>query len=169
MGDRIVAKFTFKAAEEYSVKLSNISSGYEEIAKEAVYEGAKVVADKIRGNLEKLEEDKFRMLKKGEQFSGVSRKQKEDLLSSLGITPIKKDKEGNINAKIGFDGYGKYPTKKYKKGTPNKLLARVVESGSTVRLKTPFVRPAVNATKKNVQEKMNETIEEGIKKKMEGK
>ena len=147
--------------DELELQLSKLADP--EISKEVVQAGAQPIADQIRKNLEALPEDKFRYLKKGEVFTGVPKQQKQDLLDSLGITPPDIDFDGNTNIKIGFDGYGKIPTKKYPKGVPNQLLARAVESGSSVREKTPFIRKAVNKAKKlaeaEMQKKLNEHIE----------
>jgi hypothetical protein len=159
-----MATISFKGGDEYALKLSRLATGSEEIAKKAIYQGAKVVADKISQNLNALPEEKFRFLRDGDKFSGVPARQKQDLINSFGITPIARDSDGNWNAKIGFDGYGSAPTKKYPKGVPNQLLARSIESGSSVRHKRPFVRPAVNATRKKAIEAMGNVIDEEISK-----
>ena len=136
-----MAKMTFKAGDEYAIKLSRLASGSGEIAKKAIYAGAKVVADRIREEMDK-------------KLSGESTG---DMAESLGITPIERDNAGNWNAKIGFDGYDR-------KGVPNQLKARVMESGSSTIRKRPFVRPAVNATKKESQTVMAAVIDEEIEK-----
>lgn len=164
-----MARMTFKAGEEYAIKLSKLATKQEEIAKKAIYAAAGIVADRIKANLNALPEEKFRYLRDGEKFVGVPERQKKDLIDSFGITPITTDSKGNWNAKIGFDGYGSIPTKKYPNGLPNQLLARAIESGSSVRRKKPFVRPAVNATKKQAQAKMAEIIDKEIEKIMGGK
>lgn len=159
-----MAKMTFKAGDEYAIKLSRLATDSGEIAKKAIYAGAEVVADKIKENVKSLPEDKFRYLRGEEKFKGVSPQQKKDLLDSFGITPIDQDRGGDWNTKLGFDGYGGGKTKKYPKGLPNQLLARAVESGSVVRIKTPFVRTAVNATKKESQTVMAAVVDEEIEK-----
>lgn len=131
-----MAKFTFNAGEDYALKLSKLGTASEEIAKKAIYEGAKIVADEIKARTPR--------------DSG-------DLADSLGITPISRDNDGNWTAKVGFDGYDS-------RGVPNQLKARVIESGTSTQKKKPFVRPAVNATKKRVTKKMEEVIDEEIKK-----
>jgi len=155
---------SIKVGDEWARKLSKLSTGQKEIAGKAIYAGAKVVADKIKDNIEKLPEDTFRYLQGDDKFSGVPDGQKKDLEESFGVASIKVDSDGNYNTKLGFDGYGSYPTKKYPKGLPNQLLARAVESGSSVREKHPFVRPAVNATKKTAQAEMGRVIDEEIEK-----
>lgn len=152
--------------DELELRLSKLADP--ELAKDVVMAGAQPVADEIRKSIEALPEDKFRYLKKNEVFTGVPRRQKQDLLDSLGITPPDIDFNGNTNTKIGFDGYGKIPTKKYPKGVPNQLLARAVESGSSVRKKTPFIRKAVNKAKKLAEAEMQKKLDEKIEIIMKG-
>lgn len=142
-----MARMTFKAGEEYALKLSALASGSEQAAKKAVYQAAGIVADKIRANLEAN-------LAGSDQSTGA-------LADSLGITPVTMDRDGVWNAKIGFDGYDA-------KGVPNQLKARVMESGTSKIRKRPFVRPAVNATKKAAIEAMQKVIDEEIEKTMKG-
>lgn len=161
-----MARMTIKSSNEYALKLSRLAEGSEQIAKKAIHAGAGIVADAIKKNLNAMPEDEFRFLRDGDKFDGLSKQQKQDLLASFGITPIAKDDKGNWNAKIGFDGYGSMQTRQYPKGLPNQLLARAAESGSSVRKKHPFVRPAVNATKKPAQAEMGRVADEEIQKLM---
>lgn len=164
-----MARFAFRGTEEYALKLAKLGAVVEETAKRAIYEAAKVVTDEIRSNIERLPEDKYRYLRQGEKFDGVPPAQKKDLLDSLGITPVQYDKKGFWNVKIGFDGYGRFKTKKYSKGVPNQLLARAIESGSSVRRKIPFVRPAVRRTKDSAIYAMSIVIEEEFQKIIENR
>lgn len=157
---------TFKAGAEWALKLSRLEAGSDDIAKKAIYAGANIVADAIKANLGGIPTETFHKLKDGEVLNSLSQTQKDDLAASFGVTPIELDKDGNWNAKIGFDGYGSKPSKKYPNGLPNQLLARAVESGSSVRAKHPFVRPAVNATRKQAQAEMGRVIDEEIAKRM---
>lgn len=135
-----MARMTFKAGDEYALMLSRLEAGSDEIAKKAIYQGAKIVADKIKANIPK--------------DTG-------DLAESFGITKIDVDSDGDWNAKLGFDGYDR-------DGVPNQLKARAIESGTSRQPKRPFVRPAVNATKKQAQDEMARVIEEETKKIMGG-
>ena len=159
-----MARISFKGADDYAKALQQLEFTAEqgELLEDAVKAGAKPVADEIRRRLESLPEDKFRFLPDGEKFDGLPVQQKEDLAESFGLTPITRDRKGFVNTKAGFDGYGTVPTKQYPKGLPNQLLARAVESGSSVRKKTPFVRPAVQATRKEAEAEMDKTIRQGL-------
>lgn len=159
-----MARISFKKGDEYALKLSKFAAGADEVAKKAIHAGANIVADRMKAGIKSLPTEKFRYLRDGDKFRGVTESQKKDLEESFGITPIAKDKNGDLNAKLGFDDYGSFPTKKYPKGVPNQLLARAVESGSSVRYKTPFVRPAVNASKKPAVTEMACVIDEEAKK-----
>lgn len=160
-----MARITFKRGSEYALKLQQLERHFmkDEPLEKAVKAGAEIVADKIRDNLNALPEEEFRRLGEGETFSGLPEGQKRDLQDSFGLTPIEKDKNGFIHTKAGFDDYGSFPTKAYPEGIPNQLLARSVESGSSVRQKTPFVEPAVKATRKQAVEAMNDVIEDELK------
>ena len=133
----------------YIEYLQKINAVTEEVIGEAVYEMAKVVADKVRSSIQALptvsNEANIATYKKG--YSRLSDKEKQGLLDGFGISPLQED-SGFVNVKLGFDGYNSVKTKKYPQGQPNALIARVTESGSSYREKTPFMRPAVNASKK---------------------
>ena len=159
----ILAKMTIKGPEEYMSKLSSLGKASTDICKRAVKVGARPVADEMRRSLSSLPEDTFRRLDKDEKFSGVPGAQKKDLLDSLGVTPADIDRNGIINTKVGFHGYGSHKTNKYPQGLPNKLLARAIDSGSSVRKKTPFVRKAVSKTKQQSIEEMKASIDNDIR------
>ncbi len=49
-------------------------------------------------------------------------------------------------------------------GQPNQLVARGVESGSSWKLKHPFIRPAVTRSRKKAEAKMAEILDQEIEK-----
>ncbi|WP_313292575.1 HK97-gp10 family putative phage morphogenesis protein [Faecalispora jeddahensis] len=138
-----MAKMTIKGMDEYALKLAKLGAASDAIAEKAIAAGTNIVADKIRSNLHEV-------------LSGESTG---DMEKSLGITPLSRDKDGNLNMKVGFHGYDR-------KGVANKLKARVIESGSPYRgIKgRPFVRTAVKATKKAAQAEMGRVIDEETEK-----
>lgn len=162
-----MAKIDFKGIDEYSKKLEILFKDTEKVVREAVYEGAAVVADEIKAGLKGLpiEEGENGLPPVGtveHKLSGVSRRQKSDLIDSFGLAPIEND-GGYIQTKAGVDGYGSIPTKKYPNGVPNAMLMRSVESGTTFRNKNPVFRKAVNRSRKRCEDKMAETIDQKIK------
>jgi HK97 gp10 family phage protein len=153
-----MAKAQVFMKDEVFKKLTTLGAKNKEIAEKAIYEAAKIIADKVKKNLEALPEDKYGHLPPGESFKGVPKGYKEGLISSFGISKIKSYSDDAVNVILGFDGYSRYPTRKYPKGVPHQLIARSVESGSSIQQKHPFFRRAVNATKKKALEAMDDII-----------
>ena len=162
LGGDVVAKFTYKGSAELAKKLDRLGAATIPTVKKALFARASIIADKIRQNIHLLPEEKWRYLKPGEMFHGVPANQKKDLLDSLGITKVRFSDDGFWNIKVGFDGYGSFSTRKYPKGLPNQLLARSIESGSSVRAKHPFSRPAVQMVKNRAMDAMQEVINEAF-------
>lgn len=165
-----MATIQFKGLEEYELKLSKLESRSEEIAGKAIYAGAKIITDEIRENIQALKaEPDIAGLKayKDKTPAPLTRKAKDGLLDSLGITPLQEE-NGFYNVKIGFDGYNALKTKKYPKGQPNQAIARSVESGSSIAEKRPFVRPAIAAKKKPAEQAMADVINSEAENIMEG-
>lgn len=152
-----------KGLNNYIAYLQKLNLVTDEVIGEAVYEMAKVVADKVRANIQALpavsNEANIATYKKGK--SRLSEPEKQGLLDGFGVAPLQND-NGYLNVKLGFDGYNSIKTKKYPKGQPNALMARVTESGSQYRDKTPFMRPAVNATRPKAIKAAQVTIDEKI-------
>lgn len=152
-----------KGLDSYISYLQKIDAVTDEAIGEAVYEMAKVVADSVRASIQELttvsNEANIATYKKG--YSRLSDEEKQGLLDGFGVSPMQDD-GGYINVKLGFDGYNSVKTKKYPKGQPNALIARVTESGSSYREKTPFIRPAVNASKKQAEQAGQMKIDEKI-------
>ena len=137
-----------------------------------MYQAAKVAADAIDAAIDDItvhslpkgqtyfylsEED----LANGVLLNGITEAQAKSLHDGLGIA-VMEHKNFAWNTKIGFDGYNEVRTKTYPKGEPNALIARSVESGSSVRNKTPFIAPAVKKIRKDAEHAMEVTIEEKI-------
>lgn len=154
-----------KGLDSYISYLQKINAVTDEAIGEAVYEMAKVVADSVRASIQALptvsNEANIATYKKG--YSRLSDEEKQGLLDGFGVSPMQDD-GGYINVKLGFDGYNSVKTKKYPKGQPNALIARVTESGSSYREKTPFIRPAVRATQKQAVEIAKQVVDKEISK-----
>lgn len=164
-----MATIRFSGLEEYERKLSQMAKHTEEIAGKAIYAGAEIVTDAIRANIQGLAAVPDQLgaaayAKK--EPAPLTETAKEGLLDGLGISPMQDD-NGYYNVKIGFDGYNDLKTRKYPQGQPNQLIARNLESGSSIAEKRPFVRPAVNAVRKQAEERMAKVIDEEIKKIMD--
>ena len=155
-----MAKWTMEGMSEYIAYLQSIANVTDEAIGAGVYAMAEVVADKVRDNIQALptvsNEANIATYRQG--YSRLSDPEKQGMLDGFGVSPMQDD-SGYKNVKLGFDGYNSVKTKKYPNGQPNVLIARVTESGSSYRQKTPFVRPAVNASRKEALEKGREAVD----------
>lgn len=167
-----MAKINSKKANNYLAQLEKLTSETDGVCKHAVYEGAKVVADAIKESIDALPvqappatQPYFYLSQDakeaGEKLHGLSEAQKKGLQEGFGITNMQYE-NGAWNVKIGFEGYNDVKTKTYQNGQPNALIARSVESGTSIREKTPFIAPAVKICRKNAQKAMEVTIQEQI-------
>ena len=157
---------TFKAdVQEFQQLLNDLDRAADSLAKRAIYEGAKVAGAEIRNQIEGIPEDDYRILKDDDRFEYVTPREKQGLLDGLGIPRMEGDALKGWNTKIGFDGYAKgtAKTKSYPRGTPNALVARSLEIGTSVRMKYPFMRRAVNRCRKSVVEAMDRQLNEDIR------
>lgn len=162
-----MATIRFSKLRDYELMLGKIGDASKDICGAAIYEGAKIIADEVKANLNSLNvtTDELAMLKakKGEP-TYITQRAKEGLIKSFGVTPMSQDDSGIYNVKLGFDGYNDVKTKKWPKGQPNQLIARACESGSSAMIKQPFFREAVQKTKKKAESRMAEVLDEKIKK-----
>ena len=162
-----MATIRFSKLRDYELMLGKIRDASKDICGAAIYEGAKIIADEVKNNLNSLNvtTDELAMLKakKGEP-TYITQRAKEGLIKSFGVTPMSQDDSGIYNVKLGFDGYNDVKTKKWPKGQPNQLIARACEAGSSAMIKQPFFREAVQKTKKKAESRMAEVLDEKIKK-----
>ncbi len=165
-----MAKFTIKGIDDYVAALERVDKNSEETIKEAIYDGAAIVADAIKAGLQSLpiDEGENGLQRYGtpdNPVNGVSRRQKADLIASMGLAPIQRF-NADINTKVGWDGYGSIKTKAHPQGVPNVLLMRAVESGTSFMKKNPVIRKAVNKVHAKAEEAIKNKIDEKIKKEM---
>lgn len=158
-----MAKMQVRGLDEYTAKIRKLSRNSNIIIERGVYVGAGVVADAVKSGLQSLPvQNGFGTPEN--KLTGISRRQKSDLIKSMGLAPIKHEANGYINTKLGWDGYGSIPTKKYPKGVPNQLLMRSVESGTSFRKKTPVIRKSVNRVKEAAVREMAVKVDNELRK-----
>lgn len=161
-----MAKISFPGLGEYELLLSRLGDQSTEIAKKAVYAGAEIIADEIKESISGLhaEPDQAGLIAYArKEPAPLTETAKQGLLDGFGVSGMQDD-NGYINVKMGFDGYNGMKTRKYPKGQPNVMIARAVESGSSIAEKRPFVRQAVNARKKEAEAAMAAVLDREIKK-----
>ena len=161
-----MAKLTFRGLEEYELRISRLGKETERIAGEAIYEGAGIVADAVKANIQALPVVTGYGTSETPLPGGVTAVQKAGLIEGFGISTMQNE-GGYFNVKLGFDGYNRTKTKKYPQGQPNQLVARGVESGTSWKQAHPFVKPAVAKSRKQAEKAMADKLDEEIEKIMD--
>lgn len=159
-----MAKITFTGLEHYMAQLEALEKNSEGIAKQALYEGAKIAADEMRKSIDSIPVQEVWGSKKA-PARGIKTKQKKGLQEGFGISSMEND-NGRIHVRLGFHGYNDFRTKRYPNGQPNAMIARSVESGTSFLQKTPFTAKAVRKTKRTAEARMKEVFEKEIEKTM---
>lgn len=161
-----MATFKTQGLDKYVAQLERLGKKTDTVISEAVYEMAKVVADEVKANLIALPsvpdtEGLKAFASEPQQKIPITKAQKWGLVNSFGIASLRNE-GGFVHVKIGFDGYNEVKTKTFPNGQPNALIARSIESGSSTREKTPFLRPALAAARKQAIEAARVKFDEAI-------
>jgi len=147
-----------RGVDDYIAQLDKLKFKVPEIAGKAIYQGAKIVADQIHANIQALPVSE----KTGNHGRrNPTQVEKDGLLEGLGIAK-KRTENGNINVKIGMDGYNADITEKYPKGKPNSMVARSIESGTTFIQRNPFISRAVRSSKAAAEAAMEAEVDKQI-------
>ncbi len=136
-----MAKCTYKLPEDLLKKLSTLGSKMDEISEVVLEAGGETVLDKVKSNLE----------------GSLSGESSGELVSSLGLSGVRIDRNGNSNIKIGF-------SEPRKDGSSNAMVANIIEYGKHGQPAKPFLKPAKSSSKKQCIEVMTKKLEEEINK-----
>ena len=142
-----MANATMKMPDEFLMKLTKLGNKTDEIVSRVLEAGGEVVLDKVKANL------------KGVIGSGTKEKSRSTgkLVSSLGLSPTKLDRNGNFNVKVGFN-------EPRDDGDSNAKIANILEYGKSGQLPKPFLKPAKSASRKACIETMKSELDKEIEK-----
>ena len=141
-----MAKCTVKMPDELLEKLSRLGAESDAIAERVLEVGGDVVVSKVKSNLSAV-------IGSGVKFDSRSTG---DLERSLGVSPVKIDKYGNSNIKIGF-------TEPRADNESNAKIANIIEYGKSGQPAKPFLKPAKSATKTACMNAMKQKLEQEVK------
>lgn len=142
-----MAKAAFKMPDEFLLKLSRLGEKTDEIITVVLKAGGKVVEEKVKSNLQSV-------IGKGTQEESRSTG---ELVSALGVSSAKQDREGNFNVKVGF-------SEPRQGGKSNAMIAGVLEYGKHGQPPKPFLKPAKSASKKACVDAMVTALEKEVEK-----
>lgn len=142
-----MAKVQVKMPEEFLLRLSRLGDKTDEIIPKVLEAGGEVVEQKVRANLSAVI---GRDTKEESRSTG-------ELLSALGVTPAKIDRDGNYNVKVGF-------SEPRSDGRSNAMIANVLEYGKSGQPAKPFMKPARTAARAPCIEAMKAAFEREVEK-----
>ncbi len=140
-----MAKVDVKLPEDFLVKLSRLGNKTDEICEKALEAGGEVVLAKVKSNLSSV-------VGSGTKYESRSTGELED---SVGLSPVKMDRDGNHNIKIGF-------SEPRPDGGSNAKIANIIEYGKHGQPAKPFLKPAKSASRRECISAMQRVLEEEV-------
>jgi HK97 gp10 family phage protein len=142
-----MAKVNFKMPEEFLMKVSQLADQTDVIIPKVLEVGGDVVLEKVKSNLQSV-------IGKDTKYTSKSTG---GLVSSLGLTSAKQDRNGDYNVKVGF-------AEPRSDGGSNAKIANIIEHGKHGQPAKPFLKPAKSASRKSCVNAMIAKLEEEINK-----
>lgn len=142
-----MARVDVKMPDEFLERMSRLGSNFDSIAETVLEAGGEVVLEKTKSNLASV-------IGSGTKYDSRSTG---ELDSSLGLTGVKMDRNGNFNIKVGF-------SEPRSDGGSNAQLANIIEYGKSGQPAKPFLKPAKSASKKQCIEAMKQAFETEVEK-----
>jgi len=133
--------------DEFLERMSRLGSNFDSIAETVLEAGGEVALEKTKSNLASV-------IGSGTKYDSRSTG---ELESSLGLTGVKMDRNGNFNIKVGF-------SEPRRDGGSNAQLANIIEYGKSGQPAKPFLKPAKSASKKQCIEAMKQAFETEVEK-----
>lgn len=140
-----MAKVNVKMPDEFLLRVSRLGDQIDVIVPRVLEAGGKVVLEKVRGNLRTA-------IGKGTKYPSRTTG---ELVSSLGLSEAKQDRDGNYNVKVGF-------AEPRSDGGSNAKIANIIEYGKHGQPAKPFLKPARTASRKPCTDAMIAKLEEEI-------
>lgn len=140
-----MAKADIKMPDEFLEKLQRLGNDEDGIAEKALKAGAEVVYKRAKSNLAGV-------VGEGTKIKSRSTGQ---LVSALGVSPVKLDRNGNHDIKIGF-------AEPRSDGDSNAKIANILEYGRHGQPAKPFLKPAKSASKNECIEAMKTALENEV-------
>lgn len=140
-----MAKAQMMMPEDFLKRLSKLGDKTDAISEKVLEAGGEVVLSKVKSNLSAV-------IGKGTAFDSRSTG---ELERSIGLSPVKVNKNGNHDIKIGF-------AEPRSDGGSNAKIANIIEYGKHGQPAKPFLKPAKSASKSACEEAMKRTFDEEV-------
>lgn len=153
-----MARIEFIGLDKYFEELERLGNKVTGLCKRALYDGTGVVADAVRAEVEALP-----TTDRNGDPQQILEYEKQGLLEGIGISSMKEDSHG-ISTRVDFDGYNRLVSKTHPKGHPNSMVARAINSGTSLRPKNPFMARAVRKARDKANQAMAARLDADIQK-----
>ena len=142
-----MARCSIQMPTSFLEKISALGERTDEIVARVLEASGEVMLAKVKSNLQSVigKDTKYPSQSTGE------------LVEALGVSPVKLDRAGNANLKIGF-------AEPRSDGGSNAMIANVIEYGKAGQPPKPFLAPAKSAAKKECIATMVAALDEEISK-----
>ena len=157
-------KMDVSGTGEFLKKIEKLSNDAVPMEKAALYQGAKIMADAVKAEMQGLRTTENWRNMVAYNMGGMatlSDMQKEGLLTGFGLSKMKYA-DGSVYLVMGFNGYNNVKTKRWPNGQPNRMIAAVVERGSSFFIAQPFFKRAVNDAKQQAIDAVQTALKNAI-------
>ena len=139
-----MAKVKIEMPSGFMDQIAGMGNALDAAIPRALAAGGKVVLDKMKSNLRSA-------IGRGTKIKSRSTGK---LAASLGVSPAKLDRDGNLDVKVGFsEGRG---------DVSNAMLANLLEYGKHGQPPKPFLRPARRQSRSAAIEAMKEKFDQEV-------
>ncbi|HML69548.1 MAG TPA: HK97 gp10 family phage protein [Clostridia bacterium] len=139
-----MAKVKIEMPDEFLNQLAGMGNALDAAIPKALAAGGKVVQDKMKSNLRSA-------LGRGTKTKSRSTGK---LVAALGVSPVKLDRNGNFDVKVGFsEGRG---------DVSNAMLANLLEYGKYGQPPKPFLKQTKSSSSKPCIEAMQTVLKEEL-------
>lgn len=142
-----MAKADIYFPDAFLEQLSRLGNQFDSVAESVLEAGGEVVLEKAQRNLAAV-------VGTGTKYDSRSTG---ELVDSLGLSPVKLNKSGNHDIKVGF-------SEPRSDGGSNAKIANILEYGKHGQAPKPFMKPAKTASKAECIQVMKDTLEAEVKK-----
>ena len=142
-----MAKADINFPDGFLEQLSRLGSQFDSVAESVLEAGGEVVLEKAQRNLAAV-------IGTGTKYDSRSTG---ELVDSLGLSPVKLNKSGNHDIKVGF-------SEPRSDGGSNAKIANVLEYGKHGQPAKPFLKPAKTASRQECIDAMTKALDEEVEK-----
>ncbi|MPM15620.1 hypothetical protein SDC9_61991 [bioreactor metagenome] len=139
-----MGRFSFEMPDAFLNQIAGMGNALDAAIPEALAAGGRVVLEKMKSNLQAA-------IGRGTEYKSRSTGK---LAASLGVSPAKLDRDGNLDVKVGFsEGRG---------DVNNAMLANVLEYGKHGQPPKPFLKQTKSSSRKPCIDAMQTALKEEL-------